>query len=86
MNKITHQDLYRAYPDRDLLSIEPPTKKTSFDEFVQAAEHAGDTLFLFLLREICSPADPCNTVEAELRLASAIADIKEVRENLSDLR
>ena len=86
MNRITHQDLYRAYPDHDLLAITPPTKKTPYEKFVREAEHAGDTLFLFLLREICSPADPCTTAEAELRLASAIADIKEVRENLSDIR
>ena len=84
-NTITHQDLYRAYPDHDLLSIMPPTEKNSFEEFAQAAEHAGDTLFLFLLREICNPSDPCTITEAELRLASAIADIETVRENIGDI-
>lgn len=83
-NTITHQDLYQAYPNHKFLSAAPPTETTSFEEFANETEHAGDPLFLFLLREICSVSDPCNIVEAELRLASAIENIKAVRENIGD--
>ena len=79
---VPFQALYAAYPDHDLLPIAPPTAKTSYDAFAREAEHAGDTLFLFLLRELCSPNDPCTATEADARLVSAIRDLEEVRDAL----
>ena len=78
------QALYAAYPDHDLLPITPPTIKTSYGVFVREAEQAGDTLFLFLLRDLCSPNDPCTATEANARLGSAIRDLEEVRDALVD--
>ena len=75
--------LYAAYPAHDLLPITPPTAKTSYAVFAQEAEQAGDTLFLFLLRELCSPNDPCTADEAIARLGSAIRDLEEVRDALA---
>ena len=75
--------LYEAYPAHDLLPITPPTEKTSYDAFAREAEQAGDTLFLFLLRELCSPTDPCTATEANARLGSAIRDLEEVRDALA---
>lgn len=74
--------LYEAYPDRDLLPITPPTQETSYDAFAREAEQAGDTLFLFLLRELCSPNDPCTITEANARLGSAMCDLEAVRDVL----
>lgn len=79
---ITHQDLYAAYPDAEYLSILPPKETTSYVDFEREAEDAGDTLFLFVLREICNPNDPCKKNVAKSRLDSAIADLEAVRDNL----
>ena len=79
---ITIKDLYAAYPDADILAISPP-ESTSYEDFIQEAEHAGDTLFLFILSEICNPNDPCDAELAKLRLNSAIADLQAVRDGIN---
>jgi len=48
---IAAQTIYRAYPDSDLLPIDPPKVGEPIDEFAVRAETAADTLFLFLCRE-----------------------------------
>ena len=48
---IAPQVIYHAYPENDLLPIEPPKVNETIGEFVVRAEGAGDTLFLFLCRE-----------------------------------
>ena len=60
-----------------------PVEGDSYDSFVCEAEKAGDTLFLFLLRELCNPRDPCTAAEADARLGSAIRDLEDVREMLA---
>ena len=47
---IAAQAIYRAYPDSDLLPIDPPAAGETIGDFVVRAEGAGDTLFLFLCR------------------------------------
>jgi hypothetical protein len=64
--------LYEAYPDQDLLPIEPPHAGESIGAFSRRAERAGDTLFLFLCREANEEID-CG--EYVTRLDRAILDI-----------
>ena len=45
------QVIYRAYPDSDLLPVDPPMAGETIGDFAVRAEGAGDTLFLFLCRE-----------------------------------
>ena len=81
--EIAPQVIYEAYPDHDVLPIEPPKLGETIGEFAYHAENAGDTLFLFLCRE----AD--DEIDAHVymaRLDRAIGDIQSVqnafRENL----
>ena len=73
--------IYRAYPDRDLLPIAPPSGET-IGVFALRAEAAGDTLFLFLCREA---NDDIDAEEYLHRLDSALGDIEQVRDALFDL-
>ena len=73
--------LYRAYPDVDLLPIEPPAPGETISAFEMRAEGAGDTLFLFLCREADDDIDPQEYLE---RLDRAIRDIEAVRDTLSE--
>lgn len=68
-NKTVAEILYESYPDSDLLPIDPPRPGETIDEFADRAEHAGDTLFLFLCRDLA-------------RLTRAIGDIEAVRDAL----
>ena len=74
--------LYEAYPDHDLLPIEPPQPGETIAEFKLRAEGAGDTLFLFLCREADDEIDADEYVE---RLDRAIRDIENVRDAFSDM-
>jgi hypothetical protein len=70
------QTIYEAYPDHDVLLIEPPKQGETIGEFAYRAENAGDTLFLFLCRE----AD--DEIDAHVymaRLNRAIGDINAVK-------
>ena len=56
------QILHDAYPDHDLLPIEPPRPDETVTAFKRRAEEAGDTLLLFLCREADGDIDavePC---------------------------
>ena len=73
---IAPQIIYEAYPDHDLLPIEPPHDGMMIDEFSARAENAADTLFLFLCREADDEIDAREYVR---RLDRAIGDIQRVR-------
>ena len=70
------QILYGAYPDHDLLPIEPPHPGEPIGAFALRAEQAGDTLFLFLCREA---DDEIDAEEYLSRLDRALRDIDAVR-------
>ena len=70
------QILYGAYPDHDLLPIEPPHPGELIGVFARRAEQAGDTLFLFLCREA---NDEMDAEEYLSRLDRAQRDIDAVR-------
>ena len=71
--------LYEAYPDQDLLPIEPPQPGETIGEFKLRAEDAGDTLFLFLCREADDEIDADEYVGAPV---SRMRDIACVRDAL----
>jgi len=74
--KMAAKVIYEAYPDHDVLPIEPPRSGETIGEFAYRAENACDTLFLFLCRE----AD--DDIDAHVymaRLDRAISDIQSVR-------
>lgn len=76
---VAAQILYRAYPDVDLLPLEPPASGETISAFKMRAESAGDTLFLFLCSEADDDIDP---LEYRDRLDRAIRDIEAVRHAL----
>ena len=69
--------IYAAYPDQDLLPIDPPQPGETIRAFASRAEAAGDTLFLFLCREA---DDEIDTDEYVARLDRALRDIASVRD------
>jgi len=71
------QIIYGAYPDHDLLPIEPPRVDETIGAFSVRAEQAADTLFLFLCREADDRIDACEYIK---RLDRAIHDIQAIRE------
>jgi hypothetical protein len=76
--------IYQAYPDQDLLPIDPPERGETIRAFADGALDAGDTLFLFLCREA---GDDCNdAAEYVRRLDRAINDIEHVRAAFEDIR
>jgi len=74
--------IYRAYPDSDLLPIDPPANGEMIGDFAVRAEGAGDTLFLFLCREA---NDDIDAEEYLHRLDRALRDIEQVRDAFADL-
>jgi len=79
---IAAQTIYRAYPDSDLLPIDPPALGETIDDITQRAEAAADTLFLFLCREANDEID----VEEYLdRLDRAQRDIEAVHDAFANL-
>jgi hypothetical protein len=79
---VAAQIIYHAYPDSDLLPIDPPTADETIGAFKHRAEEAGDTLFLFLCREADEEINPQEYVD---RLDRALRDIEAVRDALADL-
>lgn len=67
----TAADLYRAYPDSDLLPME-------IDGVPKSAD-CGDTLYLFLYRELYSSDDPIDDDERVRRIDRAFHDLAAVR-------
>jgi len=76
------QIIYHAYPDSDLLPIDPPGIGETIAEFAVRTETAGDTLFLFLCREANDDIDPEEYCQ---RLDRALRDIEQVHDAFVDL-
>ena len=76
------QVIYEAYPDHDLLPIDPPKPGETIGDFKVRAEDAGDTLFLFLCREADDDIDAREYIG---RLERAVRDIKSVRQVFRDM-
>lgn len=58
---ITPLDVWRAYPGSDLLAVEPPEEKETFEEYIDRVGRVdlldcGDTLFAFIMFE-CKDGD-----------------------------
>ena len=79
---VAAQVIYNAYPNCDLLPIDPPLTEETIGEFKVRAEEAGDTLFLFLCREA---DDEIDVHEYVRRLDRALCDIVQVREAFAAL-
>ncbi len=69
--------IHQAYPEHDLLPIDPPQVGEAIGTFAARAEEAGDTLFLFLCREA---NDDVDVAEYASRLDRAISDVRHVRD------
>lgn len=74
---IAAQIIYRAYPDSDLLPLDPPAAGETIGDYAVRAEAAEDTLFLFLCREANDKIDAEEYLE---RLDRARRDIEAVRD------
>ena len=79
---IAAQIIYHAYPDGDLLPIDPPAAGETTAGLSVRAENAGDTLFLFLCREANEDID---AEEYLHRLDRALRDIEQVHDAFVDL-
>ena len=69
------KDIYDNYPSADLLPIE-----VTADTVPEDIEDCGDTLFVFLCRELCEEGIDLATVQQRCR--NAIEDISSVRHGL----
>jgi hypothetical protein len=78
---IAAQTIYRAYPDSDLLPIDPPKVGEPIGQFAVRAEAAADTMFLFLCREANDEID----VEEYLSRLHRTADIEAVHDAFDNL-
>lgn len=72
--------IYRAYPDHDLLPVDPPRAGEPIRSFAARAQVVGDGLFLFLCQEADDDIGPTEYVA---RLDRAINDIEQVRAALA---
>jgi hypothetical protein len=81
---IAPQTIYRAYPDSDLLPIDPPAAGEAIGDFAVRAEGAGDTLFLFLCREANDEIDAEEYLERLHRARRDIDAVCEAFEGLVD--
>ena len=74
----TLREIYDAYPHSDLLPIEPPGDEGAaqcLDDIDAMADDIGDTLFLFICRELCSDNDEIGYREAHQRVFRAMRDL-----------
>jgi hypothetical protein len=80
-------DVYLAYPDQDLLPIKKPNKGELVGHWLvrckRELENCGDTLFLFVLREMSDAKNDVN--EAAEMLQRALFDLEAVRDAIGDL-
>lgn len=81
---ISIAQVYRAYPDSDLLPFEISDEVTLADIEALASRGAlGDTLFLFLCRELCNQDEELDLAEVVERCDRAISDIRAVSHALA---
>ena len=81
---VAAQTIYRAYPDSDLLPIDPPGAGETIGNLAVRAEGAGDTLFLFLCREANDEIDAKEYLERLHRAGRDIDAVREAFETLSE--
>jgi hypothetical protein len=80
--KVTPKDIYDAYPESDLLAIEPPEENETFAAYKKRVGghksilSCGDTLFAFLLFEAEDESDDPD--EVIRRFDTAVSDIEQV--------
>lgn len=75
---VTPRGFYEAYPDSDLLLIEPPAEDCSREDFLEAVdEGVGDGLFRFLAHELFDD-DDVGTAELLQRVVKAAEDINAI--------
>ena len=79
---VTPKDIYDAYPESDLLALEPPEENETFAAYRKrmggnkSILACGDTLFAFLLFEEADEAgDPDEVIR---RFDTAVSDIEQV--------
>jgi hypothetical protein len=70
---VTALQIYNAYPDSDLLLLEPPDKNESIKDFSSKIADCGDTLFKFIIYELSDCTDDTN--ECLRRLYRAMHDL-----------
>ena len=78
--RLTPLDLYEAYPDADILPLDPPDTTTtwlSFGRRFDPGPNCADSLFKFLVHELAEEGLPIE--EAYRRLRIAHLDILAVR-------
>ena len=73
---ITIKQVYDNYPGSSDIGLEID-ESTSLDDIEDCH---GDSLFVFLCRELCDPDDECTPAEAVKRLTTAIRDLDSVRQ------
>lgn len=79
---VTPKDIYDAYPESDLLALEPPEENETFAAYKKRIGGSksllvcGDTLFAFLLFEAADTADDPDAVIR--RFDTAVSDIEQV--------
>lgn len=79
---ITPLDVWRVYPGADLLAIDPPEEKETFQEYINRVGRVdlldcGDTLFAFIMFE-CSDSEG-DGEEISHMMNTAIRDILSVK-------
>lgn len=82
----TIKQIYDAYPSSDLLSLPMEiTEATTLADLEILSDNdwaVGDTLFMFLCRELCSPRDVTDEGEARRRIGIAFHDLSAVADAL----
>ena len=74
---VAHHVIYEAYPDADLLPIDPPEQGQPIRAFIRrCGRDVGDGLFLFMCEEANDEIDAAEYVH---RLERAILDIEAVK-------
>lgn len=83
---ITIKQVYDAYPSSDLLAFPfEITDATTLADLEGLADNdwaVGDTLFMFLCRELCSNRDEIDEKEARRRVGTALLDLSAVADAL----
>lgn len=76
------KQVYDAYPSSDLLALPfEVTEATTLADLEGLAHNdwaVGDTLFMFLCRELCSPRDEIDEAEARRRIGTVFLDLSAV--------
>ena len=81
------RELFDAYPSSDLLACGPPARDESPSDYEARVEQAGgDTLYLFLVRELTDADQLLDIDTAGVRVRCAMRDLQAVREAIEGKR